>query len=188
MKNIEKEIIKVKEKLGETENKLKNNNLSIESYENKLAECLALDMVSPERKVKNAIDTISEKLKKIRDETDLLPKVVLALKKKLKDLEERKRSLILESKIEKQKAIGAELAKISGSFIKNLKLSIKQNAEILSLWVGWNKLKEETNFDQFEKKVSLGSQEMLGIVAGILIGEFERNALRKQNVFNRIRL
>jgi len=94
----------------------------------------------------------------------------------------------LESKIEEQKAIGEELAKVSGNFIPNLKLVLKENSEIRSLWAGWNKLKEQTNFDQFEKKVSIGSEEMLGIVAGILIGEYDLGKIRKASVFNRVRL
>lgn len=188
MKNIKKEISLVQSKLKETEESYQNDQESLKKFSDKLVGLVADNLIRPTDQRKKEIEGITDQITKMKNEIELTPRIISALKEKIALLEKEKADQILQGKIEEQKTIGAELAKISGSFIKNLKLAKEENEKIGSLWANWNKLKEETGFGQFKDRVSCGSSEMLGLVSGILIGEYEKNIIRKQSVFNRIRL
>ena len=188
MRNIEKEINLVKTKLAEIEKSYQKEQGSLEELSDRSVKLIADNIVKPTGQRKKEIEKLTDQIKELKNNTEMTPKIIEALKNKIVSLEKEKADQILKNKIEEQKAIGEELALVSKEFIEHLKLTLKENSEIRSLWSGWNKLKEQTDFGQFEKKVSIGSTEMLGIVAGILVGEYDQGKLRKQSVFNRIRL
>lgn len=188
MRNIEREISLIRRKSMEMDKSLKRDQGSLENLSDRLVKKIAGNMLKPTGQMEKEIEELTDQVKELRNKIELTPKILEELKNKIALLEKERADLILKRKIEEQKEIGVELARVSESFIKNLKLVLKENSEIQSLWVGFKKLQETTGYSKFERKVSIGSGEMLGIVAGILVGEYEKNIIRKQSVFNRIRL
>jgi len=187
MIKIDERIKIIKSKIGETEKKFSGNKESIEKLENQLAESLALDLVEPGQKVKKAIETISGRLGELKSETEILPKIILALKGKLSKLEKEKEALILEAKISKQKETGSELVAVSKSFIESLKKTQELNKKLRELWANWNSQKEETGFSELPGRTSLFSHDMLNYL-NILISEYEGRETRKREYFSRIRI
>ena len=183
----DKRIKIIQEKIKETGKKFTDNKLSIEELENQLAECLALDLVEPEQKVKEAIETISERLRKLKNETELLPKIIKALSDKVVSLEEEEKALILKEKISKQQLTGSELCSVSKKFIESLKKTQGLNKKLRDLWASWNSQKEQTDYDELPGKTSLFSYDMLNYL-NILISEYEGKEVRKREYFSRVRI
>jgi len=192
MRNIEKEINLVKTKLAETEKSYQKEQRSLGELSDRSVKLIADNIVKPTGQREKEIEEVADQTKELKDKIELTPRILEALKEKIALLEKEKSDQILQGKTEEMEKIGLELGKISKQFIEHLKLAIKENSEIRSLWASWNKLKEEIEkgsgeISQFKTQVSIGSEEMLGIL-GILVGEYEKNIIRKQSVFNRIRL
>jgi len=187
MRNIRKDINFIKSKLAEAKKNFQGEQKSVEDLSDQLVKKISDNMINPTGQRKKEIEELTDQVRELKNKIELTPKIIEALGEKIALLEKEKIDLILKNKIEEQKAIGEELALISKKFIEHLKLAIKENSEIRSLWASFKKLQETTGYSKFEKKVSIGSEEMLGIL-GILVGEYDRGILRKQSVFNRIRL
>jgi len=187
MLKIDKQTVVVRNKLVETEKKLKNNGILIEKLENQSAGYLASNLVEPDEKTKDAIDEISKRLEELRRETKLMPKVVEVLQGKLRTLEEEKASLILDAKIQEQKKVGSSLVSTSKLFIESLQRTQELNKTLRDLWGDWNSQKEQTGYDELPGRTSLFSYDMLNYL-NILISEYEGRETRKREWFSRVRI
>jgi len=187
MAKIDKNIEVIKDKIKETENRFTNNKQSIEKLSGQLAGYIADDLVKPDKKIKQGIEQISKRLVELKNETELLPKIIESLKGKVALLEEEKNTLILREKISKQKETGSELVAVSKSFIESLKKTQELNKKLRGLWANWNSQKEETGFSELPGRTSLFSFDMLNYL-NILISEYEGKETRKREYFSRVRI
>lgn len=187
LKKLEKQIVLVRDKLITSQEKFNNDRAIVESLSNKLASALANNLVEPNRKIKIEIEEISKRIEELKNEIELAPKVIEALENKLALLEEKKKNLVLEEKIAKQKLTGGELVAVSKKFINSLKEAKVLNTKLRSLWNLWNLQKAETKYNKLPDKASMFSYDMLNYL-GILVSEYEGKEIRKREYFSRIRL
>jgi len=138
-----------------------------------------------------------EKIKKLSTEIDTLKVKIMeagvplvnALKKKILSLKAQKEKEQKLENEEKQVLIEEKMAKISKEFIPLLKKANAMNIELRGFYASWKSLSEKTGRLIFDRKVSIGSHDMLGIVAGVLISEWNGTSHGKgRQFYNRIDL
>ena len=89
---------------------------------------------------------------------------------------------------EKQNLLEGKMSKISVQLIEVLRKSNKLNSELGKLFANWKGLSEQTGKMLFSKKIVQPSEQMLDIVCGVMVMEWEGKGGKGRTIYNRIRL
>ena len=144
-----------------------------------------IGLIDLEREQKN----IYELTKKVRDLKDKIEEnnfTLTSLKEKMTTLKNEKEKQELELAISKQNKIEIDLAKISEKLISQIKEANNKNNELRLLVRDWNEISKKTGKVSFTKKVSLGSERMLGTVAGVLLHEWSTGDLSGRHIYKEL--
>jgi len=180
---------KATEKLQEVKNKLENDTRQLEKRLNDRGGLLVNKLIEEvgkddQAKIKKLSGEINELRAGIEDGTPLINALkgrILGLKAKIEKEEKAENE-------KKQGLLEEQMSKISVELIELLKKSNKLNSELGKSFSNWKILSEQTGKMLFSKKIVQPSEQMLGLVCGVMVMEWEGKGGKGRTIYNRIRL
>ena len=144
-----------------------------------------IGLIDVEREQKNIYE-LSKKIRDLKDKIEENEFTLTSLKEKINTLKSEREKQDLELAISKQNRIEGELARASEKLISQVKEANNKNTELRTLIQKWNEVSKKTGKTNFTKKVSLGSESMLGTVAGVLLHEWSTGDLSGRHIYKEL--
>lgn len=183
-------LIKVaQEKLLEVQKDFEGDQKKLEQLITDRGALLAEKVTDPGFKDGGKIVALSKKIDalktKISESGAPLQNALKAKILSLKSKAEREQKLEDEKQ---QNLVEEKMAKISKEFIPLLGKVDTMNSTLQELYATWKGLSEKSGRMIFDKKVSIGSEQMLNLVYGVLKNEWDGKGGKGRQFYNRIAL
>jgi len=179
---------KAGEKLQETKKQFESDEKRLNQLVEERGNLLALELIESRAEQKEKIKKLNKAIVELKDIIEGVSPVINGLKRKILSLKSQKEKEDLEKAKDDQVGLEDAMHTISKRLIPILKQANKLNSELKNYWVSWNELTVITGKAMTDKKVSLGSEEMLGILVGTIEAEWNGKGHRIRDFYNRIKL
>lgn len=183
------ELLKVGEsKLNETKTQLGEDKKRLEELTGERGLILASELIESKPGQKEKIKKLNKAIVLLKITIEDTSPIINGLKAKLLSLKAQKEREDLQKAKDSQNELEEKMNKTSTELIKVLEQSNKLNSKLRNYWRSWTELTAITGKAMTDKKVSLGSEEMLSLCISTILSEWKGQGHRIRDFYNRIKL
>lgn len=188
MSNTDELLQRAKLKLSETKIQLGEDKRRLEELTGERGLILAGELIQSEPGQKEKIEKLNKAITLLRATIEDTSPIINGLKAKLLSLKTQKEREDLQQARDDQDKLELEMNKTSIKLIPLLEKANNLNNELRKNWKSWSELTAITGKAMTDKKVSLGSEEMLSLLTGTILSEWQGKGHRVRDFYNRIKL
>jgi len=179
---------KAAEKLQETKIQFEEDKKRLEELTGERGLILASELIESKPDQKEKIEKLSRAITLLKTTIEDTSPIINGLKAKLLGLKAQKEREDLQQARDDQDKLELEMNKTSLKLIPLLEKANSLNNELRRNWKSWAELTAMTGKAMADKKISLGSEEMLQLVCGTILSEWQGKGHRVRDFYNRIKL